>query len=488
MTDKKKPLDNDQKSTPVVKYSHSETLSSSTHVNKSNKSHDKTSSSAQVDNKDAKKETMKTNTMKSSKETVKSIGKKSTDHTQVKAGISKTALSALFIAILSATSVGGHFYWQEQQTSLVKRDLLQKNTESNQQIQQQVQRLLAAQKQSFSVQLEKMVNKVQTESMTKIAQLETTVTRLSQNKPSDWLIHEAEYLVRIAARTMWLERDTQAAIGLLKDADSRLNELNDPNFLPVRQLIYQDIEQLRLMPSLNSEKTILVLMGLNQQITNLPLAIVDIDNQSKKNTEIELSSDIADWQENLAKSWRKFLDTFVVIHSRDGKLEPLLSPSQQKNLRENLSLKLQQAQWAVREEKTAIYQQTLIDIQDWLTHYFDMTDKKNQHFISEIQALKTETISFDYPSTLSSLQGMRSLINQQTPSNYRSTLDKTISVQTIDDNVDDSQVTKAPDKADETPKEKINKAPQITIEEQLQQQELKQRELDKKTNSSEDNL
>jgi uroporphyrin-3 C-methyltransferase len=485
MTDKKKPLDNDQKSSPVVKYSHSETLSSSTSVNESNKSDDKANSAPQVANKDVKKDTMKKSkeTAQKSAPVTGKVSNKSTGHSHVKVGISKTALSALFIAFLSAAGVGVHFYWQEQQTLLVKQDLLQKNTESNQQIQQQVQRLLAAQKQSFSVQLEQMVNKVQSESMAKIAQLETTVTRLSQNKPSDWLIHEAEYLVRIAARTMWLERDTQAAIGLLKDADNRLNELNDPDFLPVRQLIYQDIEQLRLMPRLSSEKTILALMGLNQQIVSLPLAIVDIENQSKKQTDIELSSNIADWQENLAKSWRKFLDTFVVIHSRDGKLEPLLSPSQQKNLRENLSLKLQQAQWAVREEKSAIYQQSLVDIQDWLTHYFDMSDKKNQHFNTEIETLKSAIITFDYPSTLSSLQAMRSLINQQTPSNYRSNGKKTTEQA---ESLEASQVMKAVEV--ETPKETSKDTPHLTIEEQLQQQELKQRELDKEAHTREDNL
>lgn len=484
MTDKKKPLDNDQQSAaaqptqPVVV----KTLSS----NNADDSNSKDAKKVNTLNKEAlRKDTLSKSTANKSTDNKKmnQTTKPLKQNNQSTAKISKTALSALFIGIISAAGVTAHFYWQTQQNQLLKQELLQKNSKANnavqQKMQQQVQQLLASQKQTFSAQLEQMAAKVQRESMTKIAQLETTVSRLSQNKPSDWLIHEAEYLVRIAARTMWLERDTQAAIGLLNDADNRLQELNSPKFLPVRQLINQDIEQLRLMPHLQNEKIILTLMGLNQQIANLPLAIVDIDNQSQKKSDIELSSNIADWQENLAKSWRKFLDTFVVIHTRDGNLEPLLSPSQQKNLRENLSLKLQQAQWAVREEKTSIYQQTLTDSKAWLNQYFDISDKANQNFIDEIENLKTETISFDYPSTLSSLPAMRALIEQQTSSAYFS--DKKIATETV-------QIKKEPTESTNKTEPNNNKIPKITIEQQLHQEELKQQTLDEAAKSTEDNL
>jgi uroporphyrin-3 C-methyltransferase len=87
-----------------------------------------------------------------------------------------------------------------------------------------------------------------------------------------------------------------------------------------------------------------------------------------------------------------------------------MSPQYQQNLSENLSLKLQLAQWAVTEKKQKIYNQTLTEVQQWLTEYFDMENVENQSFYQGIQQLKSEIISYDYPSTLLSLKAISKVL------------------------------------------------------------------------------
>ncbi|MDX2369413.1 MAG: uroporphyrinogen-III C-methyltransferase, partial [Colwellia sp.] len=232
-------------------------------------------------------------------------------------------------------------------------------------------------------------------------------------QPSDWILHEAEYLIRIAARTLWLENDTTAAIGLLKNADARLATLNDPTFLPVRELVHQDIKSLELMPTLQTDEVVLTLMAMNKQISMLPLAMVDIGIETNKSTN-ELSNDINDWKTNLTKTWKKFLDDFIRVRQRTGMIEPLVSPEQQQHLKQNLNLKIQLALWAASERKGDIYQKALTDMQRWFTEFFDLEEASNQHFLQALTDLQTKRISYDYPSELTSLAAVRIAIRNQT--------------------------------------------------------------------------
>jgi uroporphyrin-3 C-methyltransferase len=332
--------------------------------------------------------------------------------------LSKTAVLALIIALAATAGVGGLYYWDMQQQAVIKQDVLQqtqqsltnndrKTQQSLASIEQKVKQLLAQQQAEFSNRLSNDIEKIRTDSQVKITQLEKTVERLSQNQPSDWLLHEAEYLIRIATRTLWLEHNTGATISLLQDADMRLKELKDPDFLPIRQLIREDIAQLKLIPTVDNEDTIMTLMAMSHQITRLPLAMVKIPNDENQDVDFTLSDNTDDWQENLAKTWKKILADFITVRRSSGDVKPLMSPQHQQNLRENISLKLQLAQWAISEKKQKVYNQTLNEVQQWLTEYFDMENVVSQSFFQSIQQLKTEIISYDYPSTLSSLKAIR---------------------------------------------------------------------------------
>jgi len=324
--------------------------------------------------------------------------------------ISKTAILSFIIALIALAGNGGLYYWQNQQHNLLEQNLLSQLNQQAIDNKKQIQRLLAEQKSNLTRQLDKTLTANQLMNQQKISNFEDTITRLSQNQPSDWLIHESEYLIRIAVRSIWLEQDTHAAINLLKDADQRISELNNPKYLSLRQLIHQDIEALKLMPVLNTEEVILTLMAMEKQLKSLPLAMIKIPESTGIDENFELTEDPKDWRSNLTKTWHKFLADFITVSRRTANVEPLMPPQYQQNLRENLALKLQLAQWAATKQDDKLYNITITDIQLWFTEYFDMDNTINQEFNSGLQSLSLEVIAYDYNNRLSSLKAIRKII------------------------------------------------------------------------------
>lgn len=324
--------------------------------------------------------------------------------------VSKLAIVAIVIAL---GSTAAHYFWQQQQSQLLTAQLSMqiesKNTATSNQYQAQMQQALNTQQQTFTSQLQQISDLVNDTNAAKIIELKEMVAELErkvkQRQPGDWLLHEAEYLVRVAARTLLLEHDTTAAIGLLKNADARLADLNDPTFLPARKLVHEDIKSLELMPVLQTDEIVLTLMAMNNQIAMLPLAMVEVGTETNINQ--ELSSDINDWQANLSKTWQKFLDDFIRVRQRTGMIEPLVSPKQQQNLKQNLKLKIQLALWAASERKGDIYQKSLVDIKQWFTEFFDIEEVNNQRFLQAITGLQKQRVSYEYPSELASLTAIR---------------------------------------------------------------------------------
>ena len=343
----------------------------------------------------------------------KPTDKKSKNMPKIKAqntSISKTAVLAIFLSLTAIGSVAGLYYFDQQARNTLSQQLNAKNELNNVTNQQKITQLLAKQELTLLQTFESELSTIKQANQSQFTRLSNTVEKLKQKQPSDWLIHEAEYLIRIAGRTLWLERDTTAAIALLQDADQRLQSLNDPNYLLVRQAINDDIAALKLVPGLKAEETILTLMAMSKEIASLKLIMIDIPESVEESEDLALSNNSADWQENLNKTWKKFLADFITVNRRETQVEPLMSMNAQQHLRENLRLKLQVAQWAVSQEKQRLYLQTLSDIEAWLNEYFIIDNNINQSFLKSIAQLKKAQVTFDYNQGLSSLGTLRAMM------------------------------------------------------------------------------
>lgn len=331
---------------------------------------------------------------------------------------SKTAIAALILSLTALAGLGGGYVWQNQQHKAFVDELQQQNQQQLQATETQLAQLINQQQATTLANAEQstqhFAQQIKAESIQPIeeelASLKLATQELQQNDPTDWLAHEAEYLIRIASRAMWLEKDAEVAINLLQDADLRVKELNNPELLPVRQLINQDIEALSMLPKLATEDVILKLMALSNNIADLPIAMAHLPDTTEQAQSFELSENTADWRENLSKTWQKFMADFITVKRRTANVEALLTPSQQQNLRQNLQLKLQLAQWAATQHNAKLFDQALIESQHWITEYFDTDDVRVSNFSQSLIMLQSEIIELTLPKKLDALSAIRSFI------------------------------------------------------------------------------
>ena len=334
-----------------------------------------------------------------------------------KKAVSKLALFSLVLIFLSWGIIAYFYTLFDEQKNVFSANMQSViNQQTDQQLitqSRQTQSLLAAQAALYEDRLRNLNIEVAAQSQKTIDKLQRTVDQLSATKPSDWLIHEAQYLIRVAVRTLWLEKDTRAAVSLLSDADNRLKELNDPSFLSVRQIIREDITRLQLLPKINTDEILLQLMALTTQIPQLSLAVEDILGDKEADDGLVLSDNVDDWKANLAQTWKQFLSDFITIREHSADIEPLLSLEQQQNVLTNIKLKLQQAQWAVSHGKEAVFRQTLRDTNLLIAQYFSKEAIVNQSFMAIVTSLINEQVKIDYPSELKAFSAINQAIEKK---------------------------------------------------------------------------
>ncbi|KVX00507.1 uroporphyrinogen-III C-methyltransferase [Shewanella frigidimarina] len=217
-------------------------------------------------------------------------------------------------------------------------------------------------------------------------QLQERVAVIAQRSPNHWMASEAEYLVRMAGRKLWLENDPQTAIGLLQSADERISAMKDPALTVLRKALAADITKVKALKTTDITNTIFNLDSLIVDLTQLPLNRVDENFTDNKDTQ-QVTDSIDDWQQNLARTWHDLTDGFITIRKRTTDLEPLLSPDQQWYLVENIRNKLLQAQLALYRFDQVNYQQSISLADKWLQQYFDLKDPKTKAMIESLDKL-----------------------------------------------------------------------------------------------------
>lgn len=313
-------------------------------------------------------------------------------------------------AILLVLIASGGFYqyseWQQQQT----RDALHQLEVQQAQLaavqtpvqagQQQIQQAMAALEQEQRRLIERQ------------ALVEQKVLSLDARRPNDWLLAEADYLVRMAGRKLWLERDATSALMLLTNADERLRALADPGLLPLRKALTDDIARLKALPQIDREGLVLRLGALIDNVDQLQLQGIN-PPAAEQNGKAEPSTQLADWQDNLKKSLTNFADHFITIRRRGGETAPLISPDQTWYLKENLKTRLLQAQLAIYREQPSIYQDNLEKVSQWLEQYVDPSDSTTLYMQAELEKLHEQTIAVDYPKQFQTQSLLEDLLNQR---------------------------------------------------------------------------
>ncbi|WP_409421357.1 uroporphyrinogen-III C-methyltransferase [Pseudaeromonas sp. ZJS20] len=316
------------------------------------------------------------------------------------------AALALLLALGTAAGVYGYGRWFSDQQSAQLQQLQLQLTELKAQQSPLLSQLSQADERLRDLQQQLLKDSDRQN------QLEHQLLTLSSRRPNDWLLAEADYLVRMAGRKLWLEHDVNAALLLLHEADGRIRDLNDPALLPVRKAFAEDQASLQALPQPDKEGLVLRLAALIDNLDQLPVKGMG-HKAPAASQEGEVSESLTDWRDNLYKSWRGFADNFISIRRLDSDSEALLAPDQRWYLKANLRTQLLNAQQAVYREQSAVYEDSLQRVSQWLEQYFDGDDSGTQFMQSELEKLLAEPLSQKYPDKLASQTQLEDLVQQR---------------------------------------------------------------------------
>ncbi|MCA2015431.1 uroporphyrinogen-III C-methyltransferase [Vibrio tritonius] len=322
-------------------------------------------------------------------------------------------LGAVAIALSLVLSGSLALYSQYQQRQY-QAELTQLQTQLLS-TQQQLQQQMAQNKEHLDSTAKTISSQTETQlgqQQKSIESLQLAIADVKGRRPNDWLLAEADYLVKMAGRKLYLEHDPETATQLMESADQRIAALNDPSLTTLRQAMSSDITALKSIPLIDRDGLVLRLVSLEQQIDQLPLANAILPEAQQETHEV-VSQDINDWRHNLITSLKDFASNFITFRSRDGNVIPLLSPKQDFYLRENLKAKLETAIRAVYDRQPEVFTSSLTTAETWSGSFFNPDDKGVKSFQNTIAELAKQQIKVTYPVKLVSQEPLSDLIRER---------------------------------------------------------------------------
>ena len=249
-----------------------------------------------------------------------------------------------------------------------------------------------------------------------IQQVETA--RSKQNSRKDWLLAEVEYLLRLANQRVLMEKTPIGALALLESADKILQQTDDVSIFEVRRALAADMAALSGVANVDQEGLYLKIDALSAQINQLKLVPLTDKKQLPKIIDQVASTAVSDAQaqdSTFASTWNKAvskLEKLVVISHRNRPINPLLSPTQQAGLLQNLHILFEQAQLSLLQGKQATYTRSIEKAEQIVASHFQLKDNAAQALLIGLKALKGERINVEIPSISGSLNTLKAYLKQ----------------------------------------------------------------------------
>ncbi|GAB2722359.1 uroporphyrinogen-III C-methyltransferase [Halomonas garicola] len=242
--------------------------------------------------------------------------------------------------------------------------------------------------------------------------LDKVLTQLSREQDTDerdWLHAEAAYLLRLANQRLQFEGDVQGSAALLRSADARLKDADNPALTPVRRQISSELAELDAVPKVDSTGLYLALDAQQERIQTLRL---DQDVEAQKVESGMEETPTGPFQRQLARFGDELKD-LVVIRQHDEALETLITPKQESYLRQSLRLMVEQAQLALLKQEETLYTGSIDDALELLNAYFDTERADTQSVISRLKELKQKQITPELPDISGSQQALAEFIDKR---------------------------------------------------------------------------
>ncbi|MDI5935259.1 uroporphyrinogen-III C-methyltransferase [Halomonas kalidii] len=332
-------------------------------------------------------------------------------------GGGKAGLLALVLVIVLAVAVlvFGWQAWQKLDTQQRRLAELESQSASQDALAELESRLDAGESERDAA-LESAIDELQGDFASYRGEVDDTLDRVLAELASeqdtderDWLHAEAAYLLRLANQRLQLERDVEGAAALLRTADERLREADNPALVPVRREIAAELAELDAVPRVDRTGLWLALNAQQEQIARQPLG-QDIEEQVARSSLEEAPS--GGWQQQLSRFGQE-LKSLVTVRHHDAALEALITPEQESYLRQSVRLVLEQAQLALLKEEQELFEASLDKALTLIDGYYDTDASGVRSVASRLEALKGEAIRPELPDISGSQQALAGFIERR---------------------------------------------------------------------------
>ncbi len=230
------------------------------------------------------------------------------------------------------------------------------------------------------------------------------LARAPRKDSRDWVLAEAEYLIRAADTRLRLERDTVSAGLALEQADQRLAQLALPDLIPVRKQLRADIDKLRAVAEVDISGKALLLSDLAQRVVSLPMKEGMGRPALKREVDRAANPETAhDWRGMLAAIWAD-LKSLIVIRRQEAPEAMLYDPQRNEQLYQNIQLELLSARLSLLRRDRSNMQASLERVIGWLRTYFNTADAGVGSVLDSLEGLQGLDLSPPLPNLSRSLK------------------------------------------------------------------------------------
>ena len=243
-----------------------------------------------------------------------------------------------------------------------------------------------------------------------LSQQQVELSSYSANDRDDWLLAEAQYLLRMANQRLIMANDVAAAQALLGSADTILLELDDVRLHEVRAAVASDLAAVRAVPRVDVEGVYLRLAALIEQagklvIFQLPQQAVGPEQQPADTWQARIRQG---YEAALAK-----LSNYIIIRRRDVPMQALMDPQWEGLVRQNLRMLLEQAQVSLLSGNETLYRASLERAQHWVGEFFESDEAAARAMAREITQLTDVDVATSVPDISNSVQALDAVMKQR---------------------------------------------------------------------------
>ena len=252
----------------------------------------------------------------------------------------------------------------------------------------------------------------------------TTLLEAGNRTRTDWLLAEAEYLLRIANQRLLIEKDIKGAAAALQAADDVLTESDDIGVYPVRQQLVREILALKSIVAVDRTGLYLQLEAVIDSVHQLTDQALIHENApgfmlSANASGVDVDVDV-DEPSMAVRTWQSFTRTLkqvVVVRRLDEQVKPLLSPDQSAYARLNLQLMLEETELAVLRGNQTLYQKSLEKARTTVQEWYDADNARVGALADTLGELASRNVDPELPDISRSLGLLKQRVSGRGASN-----------------------------------------------------------------------